>query len=253
MSHWGSVVRSRAKDEPRRSEGGEPRSDRALDATRSGRPTPWFVAAPALLFGYGVVRLVDGRDGEYGPGSAWTIGHLLFLAGMLLFGVIVVRLRRLVPATTTARTVTASVAMGLATAGVVAFVRVIILDLVVGFRAADHAEMGAISNDIGDLPGVLPEAVWDLGPLLFGVGLLALTVQLAALAPRRLAAWSPVLIVVGLVCIMINLNLLPVAAALFGLALAPIAWRFAENGQPLRKRSEPVTSARIGKRPPADG
>jgi hypothetical protein len=88
----------------------------------------WLVAAPALMFGYGVVRLIDGLDGEYGPSPAWTIGHLLFLAGLVLFGCVVVRLRSLVPTTTTARKVTASVAMVLALAGIVAFVRVIILD-----------------------------------------------------------------------------------------------------------------------------
>jgi hypothetical protein len=45
------------------------------------------------------------------------------------------------------------------------------------------------------------------------------------LHPRCLAAWSPVIIIVGFLCIMVNLNLLPVGAALFGLALAPAAWR----------------------------
>jgi hypothetical protein len=189
----------------------------------------WLVAAPALMFGYGVVRLIDGLDGEYGPGPAWTIGHLLFLAGLVLFGCVVVRLRSLVPTTTTARKVTASVAMVLALAGIVAFVRVIILDLMVGFQAADNAEMDVIRDDIGNVPGILPEGVWDLGPLLFEVGLISLTIQLAVLHRRRLAAWSPVLIVIGFVCIMINLNLLPAGAVLFGLALSPVAWRYAEK------------------------
>ena|SRR5215213_970113 len=192
---------------------------------RTARRPRWFAAAPALMFGYGVVRLFDGLDGEYGPSLAWTISHLLFLAGMVLFGVVIVRLGRLVPATTTARQVTASVAVALALAGIIAFVRVIVLDLVVGFLAADNAEMQMIRDDIGDFPGFLPEAVWDLGPLLFMVGLLTLTVQLAVLHPRRLAAWSPVMVVVGFLCIIVNLNLLPIGAALFGLALAPVAWR----------------------------
>ena len=204
-------------------------SYRAVDPVQRGyrtaRPRLWFVAAPALMFGYGVVRLFDGLDGEYGPGLAWTNGHLLFLAGMVLFGVVIVQLGRLVPITTTARQVTASVAVALALAGVVAFARVIVLDLVVGFLAADNAEMRMIRDSIGDFPGILPEAVWDLGPLLFMVGLLTLTVQLAVLHPRRLAAWSPVMVAVGFLCIMVNLNLLPVGAALFGLALAPVAWR----------------------------
>jgi hypothetical protein len=191
----------------------------------------WFVAAPALMSGYGVIRLFDGLDGEFGPGLAWTIGHLLFLSGMVLFGVVIVQLGRLVPVTTTARQVTASVAVALALAGVVAFVRVIFLDLVVGFLAADNAEMLMIREDIGDFPGILPEAVWELGPLLFMVGVLTLTVQLAVLHPRRLAAWSPMMVAVGFLCIMINLNLLPVGAALLALALAPVAWRSGWKGK----------------------
>ena len=204
-------------------------SARAVDpvqpAYRTKRPPMWFVAAPALMSGYGVIRLFDGLDGEFGPGLAWTIGHLLFLSGMVLFGVVIVQLGRLVPVTTTARQVTASVAVALALAGIIAFVRVIVLDLVVGFLAADNAEMLMIREDIGDFPGILPEAVWELGPLLFMVGVLTLTVQLAVLHPRRLAAWSPVMVAVGFLCIMINLNLLPVGAALLALALAPVAWR----------------------------
>jgi hypothetical protein len=61
------------------------------------------------------------------------------------------------------------------------------------------------------------------GPLLFEVGLLALLVQLAVLRPRRLPVSSPVLFVGGVVLIGINLDLLPLGAALFWLALAPAA------------------------------
>jgi hypothetical protein len=207
-------------------------SDPAKGASRAARPPAWFLAAPALMFGYGVVRLIDGRDGEYGPGLAWTTGHLLFLASLVLFGVVVVQLRRLVSSTTTAQQVMASVAMVLALAGVVAFVRVIIIDLVVGFRAADNPDMRVVRDDIGNVPGVLPEAVWDLGPLPFVVGLVTLTMLLAVLHPRLLAAWSPVLIVIGFACIMVNLNLLPVGAALIGLALAPVAWRYTRRSLP---------------------
>jgi hypothetical protein len=184
------------------------------------------------MFGYGVVRLIDGLDGEHGPGPAWTSGHPLFLAGLVLFGAVVVRLRRLVPIPSTAQRVTASVAMMLAVAGIIAFVRVIVLDLMVWFLAADNAEMAVISAKIGTFPGILPEAVWDLSPLLFEVGLLALTAQLAVLRQRRLAAWSPVLILVGCWRIATNLNLLPAGAAPFGLALSPVAWRPARDGLP---------------------
>src|SRR4051794_31461946 len=56
-----------------------------------------FATAPLLLlFAYGIVRLIDGADGNHGPGLAWTIGHLLFLAGFLLYAAVLVGLRQLI-------------------------------------------------------------------------------------------------------------------------------------------------------------
>jgi hypothetical protein len=54
------------------------------------------VLAPILLLLYGVLRLIDGSDGEHGPGLAWNLGHSLFLIGFVLIGVLIVGLRRLV-------------------------------------------------------------------------------------------------------------------------------------------------------------
>ncbi len=67
---------------------------------------------------------------------------------------------------------------------------------------------------------MLPAAFYSLGPLLFEVGLAALLIQLAVLRPRRLPWWSPVPFLGGLVLISIDLDLLPVGAALFAFALA---------------------------------
>jgi hypothetical protein len=202
-------------------------TDNTHSPTRASLTTISFVAAPALMAAYGVVRLVDGLDGSHGPGLAWTVGHGMFLLAMLLFGVVVVGLRRQVPATTPARRLVSRAATALGLAGVVAFVRVIVLDLVVGFRAADHAEMSRLSDEVEHYPGLLPgavyEAAYELGPLLFLVGLLTLVVQLAVLHPRRLPPWAPILLVLGFAVIVVDLNLLPLGGALLGLALAPLA------------------------------
>ena len=61
------------------------------------------VAAPALLFLYGVLRLVDGRDGDHGPGWAWNAGHTLFFVAFVLLGTLVVAMRLRVPPATTAQ------------------------------------------------------------------------------------------------------------------------------------------------------
>jgi hypothetical protein len=182
-----------------------------------------FLAAPAFVLAYGVVRLAGGVDGRDGPGLAWTAGHALFLVGLVLFSGVLFGLRRQVPATTGGHRLTANVAIVVAGVGLVAFVRVAIIDLVVGLRAADHAAMSKLFGQLDDFPGVLPGGFYAVGPLLFEIGLLALLVQLAVIRPRRLPVSSPVLFFLGVVLIGINLDLLPLAAVLFWLALAPAA------------------------------
>jgi hypothetical protein len=182
-----------------------------------------FLAAPAFILAYGVVRLVGGPGGRDGPGLAWTAGHALFLVGLLLFGVVLFGLRRQVGATVGGQGLTANAAIVVAGAGLIAFVRVAVIDLVVGLRAADHAAMSTLFGQLKDFPGVLPGGFYAVGPLLFEVGLLALVVQLAVQRPRRLPVSSPVLLFLGVVLIGINLDLLPLGAALFWLALAPAA------------------------------
>ncbi|MGR6317482.1 hypothetical protein Q2K19_05535 [Micromonospora soli] len=65
-----------------------------------------------------------------------------------------------------------------------------------------------------------PDAVLLGGPLLFELGLLALLVR--AVVRRVLPAWGPVLVLAGFVAIAVNLNLLPVGAALVFGGLLPL-------------------------------
>ena len=182
-----------------------------------------FVAAPAFTAAYGVVRLLGLAQGSYGPGLAWTAGHLLFLIGLLLFAPVLLGLHRLVPATSRAQRVIADVALAVALIGLIAFVRQALIDLVVGLRAADHQAMGGLYQQIGDFPGVLPAAFYNVGPLLFEVGLAGLVILLALLPPRRLPLWSPVLFLLGAILIAVDLDLLTPGAILFALALSPAA------------------------------
>ncbi|MFI7059760.1 hypothetical protein ACIBL3_02155 [Kribbella sp. NPDC050124] len=172
------------------------------------------VVAAGLFVAYGIVRLVDGRDGEHGPGRAWTVGHVLFLVGILLYGVVLVRARGLLRARHAAGT--AAVVVGFA--GVAAFARVFVVDLIVGFRAEDHAAMSRIGDEYERWPGDLGiyEPLYNVGPLLFLAGLLTLAVLLTV--ERQLPVWSPVLLLVGFVLISVNLDLMPLGGALLGLA-----------------------------------
>ncbi|MGW3771353.1 hypothetical protein [Actinomadura verrucosospora] len=183
-----------------------------------------FHLAPALMLAYGAVRLIDGRDGQHGPGPAWTVGHLLFLGSLLLYGAVIAGLWRRMPVAEggRARRVTAGALTAMAAVGLVTFVRVAIIDIVVGLRAADSAEKSALSDRYADVPAVLPQAFYEIGPVLFMLGLTALLVQHAVVGPRRApVAASPVLVVLAFVVITADLDLLPAGAALIWLALFP--------------------------------
>jgi hypothetical protein len=163
------------------------------------------VAAPVLLFVYGVLRLIDGVDGHHGPGFAWNVGHAAFFVAMVLFGFLVLGLRQLVSAGRVRRLANAATVAGIA--GVACFLWVILGDLL---------------PDFGDaLP--VPDPVQLVGPLLFQFGTLALLVVLAAGHSRRLPVWSPVLVFAGFASFAVNLDLIPVGAALVLAGLAPLA------------------------------
>ncbi|GAB3967414.1 hypothetical protein V1634_11385 [Plantactinospora veratri] len=167
------------------------------------------VAAPVLLLLYGLLRLVDGLDGDHGPGLAWDIGHTMFFVAFLLLGVVTVSLRGMVPATSPVRRIVTGTATVAGLVGVAAFLWVI---------------LGDLSEPIRE-QAPLPDPLYAAGPLLFQLGVLTLLVQLATLRPRRLPVWSPVLVFLGFVPIAVNLDLLPLGALLILAGLAPLARR----------------------------
>ncbi|GGP69386.1 hypothetical protein [Saccharothrix coeruleofusca] len=184
-------------------------------------PRTAFIAAPLLVLAYGVIRIVDGFDGVRGPGPAWTIGHLAFLAALVLFVGIFHQMREMIGPSAPAR-VTAAVA----TLGALALFGQFAVDVVAGLLADDHAELVAISREVRSWPGVRP-VIYDFGPYLFYVGQLALVVQLAA--HRVVKAWMPVLVLADLVMPLIDKDLIPVGAVLLLVSFAPLARRAARR------------------------
>ena len=165
------------------------------------------LAAPTLLLLYGVLRWVDGLDGDHGPGLAWNLGHTLFLVSFVLLGVLAVGMRHLVPATAAWTRIIASLATVSALFGVGCFLWVILGDLFPGF------------SDSAPLPDVLEM----LGPLTFQLGVLTLLIILATARPRRLPMWSPPLVLMGFALFAVNLDLIPAGALLILAGLAPLA------------------------------
>jgi hypothetical protein len=165
------------------------------------------LAAPTLLLLYGVLRLIDGLDGDRGPGLAWNLGHTLFFIGFVLLGVLTVGLRQLVPAATVWTRTFATLATVAGLFGVACFLWVILGDLFADFHDA----------------APLPDALQMTGPLLFQLGALTLLIMMTAARPRRLPAWSPVLVLVGFLLFAVNLDLIPIGALLILAGLAPLA------------------------------
>jgi hypothetical protein len=178
-----------------------------------------FVAAPVLVFAYGVIRILDGLDGSRGPGLAWTTGHLAFMAALILFVPIFWRLRTMAGGKGLA---TVSAVAG--TAGVAALLGQFGIDVAVGFLATDHAGMSVLFDQVKSVPGMSP-VIYDGGPYLFYLGQLALIVQVAVM--RQVKAWTPVLVLVDLVLPLIDKDLIPVGAVFLLVSFWPLARRTA--------------------------
>ncbi|WP_091601615.1 hypothetical protein [Micromonospora mirobrigensis] len=183
------------------------------DARAAGRTAyPWLrptaVTASLLLLAYGLLRLLDGLDGHRDKdGWAWNLGHTLFLLGVVLFGFLMVGLRAVLRDGSRRRRTLADVATVAGLVGAVGFGWVILGDLFAGF--ADAVDT--------------PDLVLFGGPLLFELGLLTLLTLAATARPRLLPAWAPVLVLAGFVAIAVNLDLLPIGAALVLAGLLPIS------------------------------
>jgi hypothetical protein len=153
---------------------------------------------------YGLLRVIDGLDGDRHNGPAWDLGHLAFFVAIVLFAVLALALRALDrPAGWWRVVVDAATVAVLAGAG--CFLWVIAGDLSGDFHSA----------------APLPDVLEPVGPLLFQAGLLVLLVRLVP--ARRLPAWSPVVVLLGFAAIGLNLDLLPLGAVLVLVALLPLA------------------------------
>ncbi|MEU3730686.1 hypothetical protein AB0E81_14880 [Streptomyces sp. NPDC033538] len=173
-------------------------------------------AVPALTLTYGLFRIADGLDGERGPGPAWTLGHLAFCAALVLFAVVFRWLRALAPSGDRV----AAVAHWAATAGAAVLLVQFGIDLVAGAVSADHLEMSRFMGRVSQVPGVAP-VVYDFGPYLFYVGMLALIARLAVV--RVVRPWTAFLVLADLVMPLADKDLIPVGALLLSVSFAQLA------------------------------
>ncbi|MEU9091201.1 hypothetical protein [Streptomyces sp. NPDC048428] len=189
-------------------------------ATVATTTTPTLLAGPALMAGYGVVRLIGRAVGDYGPGVWWSLAHLLFLAGVLAFVPVFLGLR--MPAGVRGgRRAGIRVAAGAGLLGAAAVAVQAAIDLVVGFLAADKEAMSEMFDRVQGVPGAMP-LVYTVVPTLFWLGLLALVAQLAFFRRGEVPGRSPLLVLAGIVMMAVSLDLLAAGALCVGLALHPV-------------------------------
>ncbi|MEE1809707.1 hypothetical protein [Streptomyces sp. BE133] len=179
-----------------------------------------LLAGPALMAGYGAVRLLGRAVSDYGPGVWWTLAHLLFLAGVLAFVPVFLGLRK-TAVVRGGRQVAVEVAAWAGLVGAAAVAVQAVIDLAVAFVAADKQAMSEMFDRVQGVPGVMP-LVYTVVPLLFWFGLLALITLLAFFRRDLVRAWAPVAVLAGVVLTAMNLDLLPVGALCIGLALLPV-------------------------------
>jgi hypothetical protein len=165
------------------------------------------IVAPILLLLYGLLRLIDGLEGDHGPGLAWNLGHILFFIAFVLLGVLIVGLREMAPAATVRARIVANLAAAGGLSGVACFLWVILIDLFPDFHET----------------APLPEPLEMIGPLLFQLGTLTLLTMFVTARPRRLPIWSPLLVLTGFLLFAINLDLIPIGALLVLVGLAPLS------------------------------
>jgi hypothetical protein len=181
------------------------------------RIRPAYLAAPLLAMGYGILRIVDGFDGSRGPGPAWTLGHLAFMAALVLFVVIFRDMWGLLGKN---RVATGTLVLG--TVGIGLAFAQFAIDIVVGFMAADHEAMGPLFDQVQAVPGV-SLLVYEAGPILFYVAQLVFVIQLAV--QRRVPLWVPVLVLAQVLLPFASKDLIPVGALLALIAFLPLALR----------------------------
>jgi hypothetical protein len=192
----------------------------ALTVRQNGTAATALLVGPALMAGYGAVRLVGRAVSDYGPGVWWSLAHLLFLAGVLAFVPVFLGLRGLAGERGGGR-VAATVAAGVGLLGAAAVVVQAVIDLAAGFVAADKQAMSELFDRVQGVPGVMP-LVYTVVPVFFWLGLLALVALLAFLRRDVVRWWAPALVLAGTVLMAVSLDLLPVGALCLGVALLPV-------------------------------
>jgi hypothetical protein len=168
------------------------------------------IAGPVLIGAYGIIRIISHH---HAPGIAWTLGHVCFGLGMLAFIPVLRMLRRLAGAR-----ISGAILEWLGYCGIAALVIQAVIDIWVAGISADRTVMNGHYQHIQSIAGV-NALVYTVVPVFFYIGFLGLAV-LAAVR-HKVGPMAPLLVLTGIALAASSLDLLPVAAACFAVALLP--------------------------------
>ncbi|WP_028938134.1 hypothetical protein [Pseudonocardia spinosispora] len=193
-----------------------------------------LLATPVLLFGYGVVRLLDP---SHSPGVVWTVSHLFYLAGFLAQAAGAVVVFRLLRDQGSLVRRTGGTLVFVGWFGALCGIGQATIDLLAGAGAADKAQRAAEATRLREVIPGAEQLFYGLGPSLAALALIALLAIAAARTPRYVPWWSPPLALAAAQLPSLTLDLIPVAALLIGAAIWPVHRR-------LRTPSRPVAHVR---------
>ncbi|MEV5324622.1 hypothetical protein ACFMQL_25355 [Nonomuraea fastidiosa] len=153
-----------------------------------------FTAGPAaLLAGWFLLRPIHG---EAEPGPWWTAGHLAWLAGFAMFGLMIFAMRGLAGPVRGGRRAAVEAATVVALLGVAANLAQLAIALHAGFTASDGEQMRALLSQARAYPGI-ELVVYTPGAQLFFFAVLAMAAVLALL--RRVTTVSAGVTAAGVV------------------------------------------------------
>lgn len=133
--------------------------------------------------------------GRQGPGDGWVLAHILFIISFTLLIPAIIGLRSLLGTQeASSKEIVADTGILLAIIGILALLAQMVIDLAVGFLAADKAEMSTLFRTIRAVAG-MELAFYSLGPVLLYIGVVLFIGLLAYV--HKVSVWIAVLIIVG--------------------------------------------------------
>lgn len=189
--------------------------------------------APALLFAYGAVRLLDPTRS---PGVVWTVSHVFYLASYPAVGAAAYAVRRLLADASPSVRRLGSGLVALGWLGALCGIGQAVIDLVAGALASTKAERGVIADQLRDAVPGAAQLFYGPGPALSALAVIGLMTLAAWLPARRVPWWSPVLALGAWALPTLSLDLIPVAALGLLVALWP-PYRILRAETPLRTRA----------------